>query len=593
MNRLITSGVMAAFSFLCAISPIESSAAKILFIAGPGSHGYGAHEFRAGSLLLADELEESGLDLEVVVSENGWPEDASVFDDVAAVVMMCTGEDKHLLNQHIEFFDGLAEKGVGLAMLHTSVITITGEASDHFLKWVGGFHELYYSVVAHWEADFAALPDHPVTNGVKPFVFNDEWYYFMRFVPDMKGVTPILSAHPDPQWLQRRKPGKLGGGYEARAALANDEIQHVAWAYEREGGGRGFGFTGGHDHWYFADPNYRKLVLNAICWTANMDLPEHGVPVQDLSINDLLANQDDNPPVGATADAVISKYPVKVKTSLDAIQFAPRMPLQWDNGGPAKKVAFVAGHRGADYGELEQYASCTLLGEELEKAYDDVDVAVFVHPYPKNIYDTLSAADTVVFYTNEGRANPFDKGAKPLLEFLEGDAGAVVMGSGLRVSANGKELLYDTVGARSAVDEGPYPEKEFSFNSFPDHPVSQGLKKFKVIDGWVSSLEYADSVKDSTVILRDNAGNPLLWLFEESGRRRVGFAGGHHHFALGNAVYRKALLNAIAWSAHLPVPLDGVDTEALSLDDLVRNQNHTLSVFEDRDALVEKFGLVE
>ena len=62
-----------------------------------------------------------------------------------------------------------------------------------------------------------------------------------------------------------------------RKAVANGETQHVAWAYERPGGGRGFGFTGGHNHVSWQDDNYRKIMLNAILWTAGMQVPENGV----------------------------------------------------------------------------------------------------------------------------------------------------------------------------------------------------------------------------------------------------------------------------------------------------------------------------
>ena len=49
---------------------------------------------------------------------------------------------------------------------------------------------------------------------------------------------------------------------------------------ERPDGGRGFGFTGGHDHKNWGDPNFRKLVLNAILWTAGLDVPSAGVESQ-------------------------------------------------------------------------------------------------------------------------------------------------------------------------------------------------------------------------------------------------------------------------------------------------------------------------
>ena len=57
-------------------------------------------------------------------------------------------------------------------------------------------------------------------------------------------------------------------------AKGRDEV--LAWAVERPDGGRGFGFTGGHFHRNWGDPNFRKLVLNAILWTAGLDVPPSG-----------------------------------------------------------------------------------------------------------------------------------------------------------------------------------------------------------------------------------------------------------------------------------------------------------------------------
>ena len=57
----------------------------------------------------------------------------------------------------------------------------------------------------------------------------------------------------------------------------------LAWVVERPDGGRGFGFTGGHFHKNWGDPNFRKLVLNAILWTAGLDVPAAGVESQVTS----------------------------------------------------------------------------------------------------------------------------------------------------------------------------------------------------------------------------------------------------------------------------------------------------------------------
>ena len=52
-----------------------------------------------------------------------------------------------------------------------------------------------------------------MTSGVKPFWTNDEWYYHMRFRPDMQGVTPILSAIP-PDSTRQGKDDPHGGNPE-------------------------------------------------------------------------------------------------------------------------------------------------------------------------------------------------------------------------------------------------------------------------------------------------------------------------------------------------------------------------------------------
>ena len=68
----------------------------------------------------------------------------------------------------------------------------------------------------------------------------------------------------------------------------------MAWAAERPGGGRGFGFTGGHFHKGWANNDQRKLVLNAILWTAKADVPANGVE-SVVTEEDLKQNLDPKP----------------------------------------------------------------------------------------------------------------------------------------------------------------------------------------------------------------------------------------------------------------------------------------------------------
>jgi len=185
------------------------------------------------------------------------------------------------------------KKGVGLVLLHYAVEPVGFERKEeggaYFLDWTGGYYERFLSVNPHWTAEFKTFPAHPVTRGVKPFTVSDEWYYLMRFPPDMKNVTPILTTVP-PDETRMGPDGDHSGNPTVRSRKGMPE--HVAWAIERPHGGRGFGFTGGHFHWNWANRGFLTVVLNAIVWTAGLDVPENGVPSKTPTLEDLKADQD-------------------------------------------------------------------------------------------------------------------------------------------------------------------------------------------------------------------------------------------------------------------------------------------------------------
>ncbi|MCS7045234.1 MAG: hypothetical protein NZO58_02640, partial [Gemmataceae bacterium] len=105
----------------------------------------------------------------------------------------------------------------------------------------------------------------------------DEWYYHMRFVGDLKGVTPILTDVPDLKTVRKEKSSH-GGNPDAYAAVAAGNPQHVAWAFVRPDGGRGFGFTGFHRYENLKNDSFRTLLLNAAAWVTKLEVPRDGVP---------------------------------------------------------------------------------------------------------------------------------------------------------------------------------------------------------------------------------------------------------------------------------------------------------------------------
>lgn len=265
---------------------------QILFLAGKESHGDGAHEHNAGCQLLARCLHESGSDVVAhVATEGTWPEPWAGYDKPDTVVLYCDGGTDHMAEAHQDKIERLAEAGVGVACLHFALEPPSDAMGEQLLDWIGGYFEVGWSVNPFWTATFDDFPDHPVARGLKPFTHREEWYYHMRFQPGMEGVTPILSTVPPLRSLtSRSKDRDRGSNPTVMAAVKAGEAQHVAWAYERPGGGRGFGFTAGHYHESWKQDEFRKVVLNALLWTAKAEIPDAGVPSRTPSEKDLNLN---------------------------------------------------------------------------------------------------------------------------------------------------------------------------------------------------------------------------------------------------------------------------------------------------------------
>ena len=289
---------------LLALGSVATFAADrhILLIAGKPSHGAGFHEHNAGVQLLQKCL--TGVPgLQTAIALNGWPSDPRAFDAVDAVIIFSDGETelKHpaLADDHLAKLDAVLARGASLGLLHYAVEPAVVKGRPEFLRWIGGYFEVHRSVNPHWDAAFTSLPDHPITRGVRPFAIRDEWYFNLRFVPENKGVTPLLFARPGPGTMARAD-GPHEGNASARAAVASGTPQTLAWAYDRPDGGRGFGFTGAHYHQNWGNDDFRKLVLNAILWLARMDVPIGGV-ASSVSPAELQANLDPKPAVPSPA----------------------------------------------------------------------------------------------------------------------------------------------------------------------------------------------------------------------------------------------------------------------------------------------------
>ena len=280
MNKLLLLGMTTALGLIPIVAalanPAPKKTAKIVMIAGRPSHGPGEHEFNAGIMLLADCLK-NVQGVEPVVVKGGWPTDKSVFEGASTIVFYMDGGDGHpmIRSNRLETMKKYMDKGVGLVCIITaSSFRKAAQATSCSTGWAATIRS-GWSTNPHWVADIKSYPKHPITNGVKPFAVRDEWYFNMRFRPDMSHVKPILVAKPNDEARAGSTSSPRGPYKHIVDASGRDEV--LAWATERADGGRSFGFTGGHFHKNWGNDEQRKVVLNAILWTAKAPIPKNGV----------------------------------------------------------------------------------------------------------------------------------------------------------------------------------------------------------------------------------------------------------------------------------------------------------------------------
>jgi mannose-6-phosphate isomerase-like protein (cupin superfamily) len=237
--------------------PSKAPDKTIVLIGGTKSHGPFEHDFPAGIALIERFLKQSP-DLPagttIKAFPDGWPADPAAIENAATLIWYFDGLQGHPLRDPArrDQVERLMKRGVGLVALHQSS-TLTGDDKRIPLgKWLGGARYGMVDRTTKVQSFTPAL--HEIGKGVEPFAYLDEFYPTIRW--GAKPVTPILA-------------GATSAGLPA--------TWPAAWAFERPRGGRAFGFTGLHYLAALDEPQLRKLILNAIFWTAGIKVPESGV----------------------------------------------------------------------------------------------------------------------------------------------------------------------------------------------------------------------------------------------------------------------------------------------------------------------------
>ncbi|TXT25484.1 MAG: thioesterase, partial [Planctomycetota bacterium] len=330
--------LLAVIGGLCGNSVAANGPAtrKIVLIAGPKSHGptgNGIHDYPWSVKLLKVMLDHSNVREQVRVEYHldGMPRDLKTLDDADSIMVISDGRDGDLYQEaphfgseeNLKAVQKQIDRGCGFLTFHFSTFA-PDQYAKQILDWSGGYFDWetdgkkkWYSAITHKEADVELRsPGHPVLRGVKPFKMKEEFYFNLRFAEDgakSNGLSPLFVV---PALNGREPDGNV-----------------VAWAKQRADGGRGFGTTCGHFYANWEREEFRKLILNAITWTAKLDVPANGVEARYFThaeITKALAG------IEGTARAVIDDQPIRVLliAGNDAHKWH-----NWEKTTPAMKAA--------------------------------------------------------------------------------------------------------------------------------------------------------------------------------------------------------------------------------------------------------------
>lgn len=260
-------------AFAIPVAARGADAARVLIVVGPSSHPPGSHEAAAGGRLMQHCLEHmenvTGVKADIVYE---WPA-KSLRDAASSVVFIGDQFPPNRLpnaKQNLAELDEMMKRGCGLACVHYATgLTAEDVAADGehpLLHWMGGYFATrckhHQSVAKIYPAATItpAAPQHPVSRGWKEFTLHDEPYINNYFGADGNKLAPHVTVFAT-SMLPPESPKR----------------ETVAWGVERADGGRGFGIVMPHFFKNWRQDDLRRFILNAIVWTAKLEVPAGGV----------------------------------------------------------------------------------------------------------------------------------------------------------------------------------------------------------------------------------------------------------------------------------------------------------------------------
>lgn len=272
------------------------------------------------------------------------------------------------------------------------------------------------------------------------------------------------------------------------------------------------------------------------------------------------------------------------------------------------KIVIVAGKPSHPPRMHEFNAGVRLLYECLKGSNLRAEFSLNGWPQDEAVFQDAAA---VIFFMDGGRGHEVVKEDGRRLKVIDQWA---AKGVGLGFMHYGVEVVPEQAGKELKRWIGGHYEHELScnpiwepsFDSFPDHPITRGVKPFKVKDEWYFNMRFvndiagnepanvdgmkfvpilvakpSDETRDGPYVypkgpyghIQKNKGRAetMMWTVERpDGGRGMGFTGGHFHDNWSNDNFRKVILNSFYWLAKVDVPEGGVQS-SVTTDEINAN----------------------
>jgi Trehalose utilisation len=231
----------------------------------------------------------------------------------------------------------------------------------------------------------------------------------------------------------------------------------------------------------------------------------------------------------------------------------------------AVKIVLIAGSNYFKPGEHEYVAACAVLRDLLRQSPNVAPVIAL--DWPKKP-ETFQNAKAVLFLFDGGDKHALLKENRfaDVQKMMDAGVGLIQLHQVIDIPKDFGDRVRGFAGGAWEKGYSARAHWVSEFQHFNTHPIFRGVTPFKLDDGWLTKLRFAEGMNGVTPLLKavspkaKPAGDAdvVAWAFERTnGGRTFNFTGTHLHASFAEEGYRRFLTNGILWAAKQEIPASG------------------------------------